>query len=304
MELDNLRAALTWSERGDPALGFRLISLLWFFLYLRGRISEGRDWLERMLAINPVVPLRYRIFALRGVGALANVQGDSARATAALGEALGLCREDGDEEQLGRCMNQLAIVYKSQGEYDRAMSLHEESLTMRRMRGDKGGIVESLTNLGTLAQASGKYHRARELFDEALALERTLGDTRMVAILVYNGGELAEQQGEMDLAVSMFTEALDISRGLGDLEVIAFCLDGLARVAHAHARTHRAGILYGAAAALRESAEVSLNSDQRSDYERVLADLRSTGGEDGFVAAWNDGRLMPLDQAIAYALEA
>jgi predicted ATPase/class 3 adenylate cyclase len=46
---DNLRAALEWSS-SDAEVGLRLAGALWFFWYLRGYVSEGREWLRQFLA--------------------------------------------------------------------------------------------------------------------------------------------------------------------------------------------------------------------------------------------------------------
>jgi predicted ATPase len=49
-DLDNLRAALTWSAQGDAAVpGLRLATALLFFWYMRGHLREGRDRLQTAL---------------------------------------------------------------------------------------------------------------------------------------------------------------------------------------------------------------------------------------------------------------
>ena len=50
-EHDNLRGALSWAlERDDAELGLRLCVALWWFWFVRGYLSEGRRWLEAVLA--------------------------------------------------------------------------------------------------------------------------------------------------------------------------------------------------------------------------------------------------------------
>ncbi len=80
-EADNLRAALSWAlEDGDTATALRLGAALWPAWYARGYLSEGRSWLERLLAADEasgqdVAPLP-RARVLDGAGLLAYGQED------------------------------------------------------------------------------------------------------------------------------------------------------------------------------------------------------------------------------------
>ena len=42
---------------------------------------------------------------------------------------------------------------------------------------------------------------------------------------------------------------------------------------------------------------------ERAEYEQVLAGLRAALGEPAFAAAWAEGEAMPLEQALAQALD-
>jgi hypothetical protein len=44
-------------------------------------------------------------------------------------------------------------------------------------------------------------------------------------------------------------------------------------------------------------------SEERPSCERCMATARAALGEAAFAAAWAEGRAMPLDEAVAYALE-
>src|SRR5207248_2594054 len=82
-EHDNLRAALRWAmDSGEVELGLRLAVALWPLWWVRGHLSEGRRWLEGLLARAahgegrvPVAP-SVRAQGLNWAGALAASQGD------------------------------------------------------------------------------------------------------------------------------------------------------------------------------------------------------------------------------------
>src|SRR5262249_56751080 len=51
-ERDNLRAALTWAaESGEAEIGLRTASALWRFWEMRSADVEGREHLDRLLAL-------------------------------------------------------------------------------------------------------------------------------------------------------------------------------------------------------------------------------------------------------------
>ena len=87
---DNLRAALGWAVRRDPARALLLAVSLWRYWLARGHFVEGAGWLERILAVAPEAsPERTRaLFALailearRGLSERLPSLGDAAVATA------------------------------------------------------------------------------------------------------------------------------------------------------------------------------------------------------------------------------
>jgi hypothetical protein len=61
--------------------------------------------------------------------------------------------------------------------------------------------------------------------------------------------------------------------------------------------------LFAAAAALRERARVPIEARQRAEYERQVSAVRAMLDADRFTAAWEEGRTMAVDEAIAAALQ-
>ncbi|MFE3798838.1 hypothetical protein KHQ06_26340 [Nocardia tengchongensis] len=75
-ELPNLRNALEFSlsESGETAL--RIVTALYMFWTLRGRLSEGRRWYERALTHSTDAQPLDRAKARRGAATMAVLQGD------------------------------------------------------------------------------------------------------------------------------------------------------------------------------------------------------------------------------------
>jgi tetratricopeptide (TPR) repeat protein len=114
LELDNLRAALTWAtEGGDRTLALRLAGALGQTWLNRGRVDEGADWLAQALAgddpAGSVAP-RARGVCLRWLGLIERSRGDPARAERHLREALALFREVGDRRLIVRGLVGLGML--------------------------------------------------------------------------------------------------------------------------------------------------------------------------------------------------
>jgi predicted ATPase len=82
---DNLRAALGWAVRHDPAQALLLAVSLWRYWLARGHFVEGAGWLERILAVSPA-PSPQRARALFALAVLEARRGHSER-MATLGDA-------------------------------------------------------------------------------------------------------------------------------------------------------------------------------------------------------------------------
>ena len=258
-EHDNLRAALRWSrESGESALGLRLAGALWRFWYVRGHLSEGRAWLDGLLALpaNDEGPdsAASRAKALTGAGVLANIQGDYDRATALCEESVALYRGLGDKQGMAVALNVLGDVAVKQGDYERAITLSEDSLALQRERGDKRGIAVALNNLGSVVQNHhGDYGRAVVLFEESLALFQDLGEKRGIALLSTNLGEVARYRHDYRRAATLLEESLILARELGDTWIMGITITYLADVARDQNNHEQANTLYREGLALYQT---------------------------------------------------
>jgi DNA-binding CsgD family transcriptional regulator len=157
---------------------------------------------------------------------------------------------------------------------------------------------------GEEARAQGDYDRARALYEESLALSRTIGHPCMVAGSLCNAGYIAQHLGDPEHGVTQFGEALALAWDQGDTRTAAHCLAGLAGSIGDLDQPEPAARLFGAAAALLETTDATMWPLDRVDYDRSLAAVRVQLGEAGFAAAWEAGRALPPERAIAEATAA
>jgi tetratricopeptide (TPR) repeat protein len=234
-ELDNLRAALAWSqlepERGE--LGLRLAGALWWFWDKRP--SEGRAWLEQAFAQTAALgctPLRAK--ALREVGHLAQSMGDYATAQARLEESIAMWRTLGDSRGLAYACIWLIDVMIDRGDFARAQALAEEGLALCEQVGDKWGMAWALNYLATPALNQGDYEAARTIFERTLALFRAVGDAHGTALSLHGLGAVADFQGDYAPARAHHEQALSLFRGFNDrlLVAVVLCYLGLAALHH------------------------------------------------------------------------
>lgn len=240
-EHDNLRAALRWAqERGETETGLRIAAALWRFWYMRGYLSEGRGWLERLLAQPVSVAADVRARVLQGADALAFQQGDLAHAAGLAEESLALYRGLGDTSGVAVMLNSLGNVTREQGDLRRAVALYEESLALYRDVGNTRGIAAVLNNLGTAARMQGDLERAAALHTESLAIKRASDDQHGIAYTLENLGSVAYEQGDLARADALLTESLTLRQALGDQHGLALGLAVLGAVARAQGDLARA----------------------------------------------------------------
>jgi predicted ATPase/class 3 adenylate cyclase len=237
------------------------------------------------------------------IGYLLSIQGQQVAAQVILEEALSLSRQLDMKAAMMDAVSEIAYIALSQGEYARASSLLEESLILAQEIGSTRGRSSVLNYQGQVAYALGDYARASALFTESLALRRKLGNRRGTIALINCLAEAILAQGDLEHTITLFLESLNLALDLNSQQGIAWGLSGLAGAAAAAGQVERAARLWGADEALREVAALPIWPDVQPIYDRAVAAARAQCDEQTFAAAWAAGRAMPLEQAIAYALE-
>lgn len=316
-EHDNLRAALDWSIRSQDAYtATRLTLALWRFWAEHQLVTEGRRWMEAVLALggpeggaggaDPTLPARRWAFLHLVTGMLAAGQGDYDRAVALYEESLALYRDLGHERGTSGPLRELGAVAYLRGSYERAIRLSEQALAISREFGSAFGAGLAVCTLTDALRAQGDTERARTLLEESsTSLRRQRYPLRVanaLAITLSRLGSIECEMGRDERASELFRESLGLARGFGFTFDAVICLAGMARVAAVQGKPERAARLLGTSAAQREEMGTPLTPIARTDHDHAVNAARTALGEDAFAAAWAEGHAMPLEEAIAEAV--
>jgi hypothetical protein len=101
----------------------------------------------------------------------------------------------------------------------------------------------------------------------------------------------------------LYENSLVTQRELGDTGKIAESLEGIASVVAALGLSLRAARIWGAAEGLREEIGSPLRPYERPNYYRHVVAARTREDNAAFDRAWQEGRALPLEQAMELALK-
>jgi tetratricopeptide (TPR) repeat protein len=231
------------------------------------------------------------------------MRGERETARVRLLEELSSAPEAGDHGSLSFARLKRGEAAYDAGDLATARTQFTECLQEAEVISHKRYKAMAVQKLGQVALKTGNLELARGRLEEALALGRELNEQHEIAISLRLLGEVTQAGGDLDAARAYYVESLTLFRPLRYRWGIAWGLDRLAGLAVAQTQAVRAARLFGAAAMLREAAGVSLPPVERPQIERELAVVCTALGEEAFAAAWSEGRAMPMDQAVGYALE-
>jgi DNA-binding CsgD family transcriptional regulator len=132
---------------------------------------------------------------------------------------------------------------------------------------------------------------------------RAIGSRLWVAGALEALGTCARERGDQCRAARLFGESLALLGARGNPTFVANCLKSLGAVAGVAGDPQQAARLLGAAEALRERQGVAVFPAELPRLERASAPARGRLSETSFAAAWAAGRALPVEQAIAEALQ-
>jgi predicted ATPase len=210
-ELANLRAALAWSQERDSAGGLRLMIQTHPFWVWRDHLSEGSEWLRRLLATRPASPLELRARGLWTLASLTEWQGNLAAAEALYEQGLAVAREAGDRAGAAMTLVALGLLASRRGAHEEAVPLLQESICAHEDVGWVGGGIRSRALLGLARSRLGEEARGMALIEESLALARRDDDWPGAVFALDLLGDLALERRDYPSAREFHGEKLVVA---------------------------------------------------------------------------------------------
>jgi tetratricopeptide (TPR) repeat protein len=221
--------------------------------------------------------------------------GDIATARVVAHEAVALARSTMQPGLLADAMGALDRVDIMSGNENDA-EFAQEALELCRQLGDHFRTSMVCNNLGSMAIARGDFAAARSYLEESVALSEMLASAPLDQ--TFNLGLADLLDGNLDDARSRFARCMVISRRVGDPSMIAYTMLGMALASAGVA----AAELLGAADALLGALEELLEPMESELREAAVARLRTELGGEAFEQAYDRGRGLSRDEAIARVL--
>ena len=301
-EHDNLRAAFDRLEKGgESRLALRLAGALLYF-WDAGYVAEGRHRLERVLA-GEEGSSPERAKALMASAQMARQSGDPGAAKGRAGEALALYRELGDVSGVAISELVLGLALADEGELASARDLFEDAVPLFRDADDENNALFAARLLAWMWEELGDYDRARALLEDSLDGARASANKSMEGQTLGALASLALREGRPPEAVSLLRDVLRIDRDLDMRYQTAIDLSRFARaLAYAGGAAVDAARLLSCAEASLEEIGTTGPPYLRTIHEEALEEISTRLDPAALAEAWEAGRKLTADEAVALAL--
>jgi predicted ATPase len=245
LEPDNFRAALAWLLENDAAGALQLADSLGDWWLMRGRLVEGREWLEAALQQSQPTPITAAVL-LRAM-AFVGRSGGMSEGERLAERSLVISRELGDREGMSQALQVLGVWAWIRGPYPRARELLDEAIDAARLAGSPLAEANARHALGLVAAAARDLAGARAVLeataDQLDRLPEDAGSSFLVATLgrvpVIVPGQPIRRVVQEDSPITF--------RQVGPRAAGGYVLNSLAIVARLSGDEARADVLLGEA---------------------------------------------------------
>jgi serine/threonine-protein kinase PknK len=304
VEHDNLRAALDFVRGSDVETYLRLSGLLGWFWQARSYFREGREHLMQALASTPEEPARpARARALWGAGSLLSWQGDTA-GRPFMHEALRMWRELGVRKEVALALEGIGWAQFLGSEDEAARATFEECLRIQKREGDPVLVNRAMVALAQALVALSRVDEARPMASDIIAYAKANDDRRSEHFGRHFLADCALVEEKCDESLDLYRQSLALARAIGDRLETSAEVQGVAMSLAGLGESERALRL---AAAMKSEWE-RLGVDLHIRFWDALLDryfgrARAALGAERAGRVWQEGLLLPFEEAVVLALE-
>jgi non-specific serine/threonine protein kinase len=303
-EHDNLRAALTWLiSQGSIDAGLQLANDSFAYWMYRGYFIDANARFEDLITRAGSEPSPQLARALGHKGQLNQALSNFERAMELTVQSIEMARQIGDQQTYALTTYHLADLLYTMGEFDPAEQYLLEALTLFEAQNDLVWSSLSLAMLSLIVHRRGDHEAAGQMVEEGLARAQESGYGWGIAICLNRQGRFASDDGDFEQAAALYQESLRLWNQVGDRWRVTRTLVDVADCAAMLGQPEFAARLLGAAEALNEPLATALRFADDVEWRRAHQETTNQLDPDALQRAWDRGRGMPWNQAVAEALE-
>ena len=304
MMRDNLRAALDWAiETGQTKVALELARKLHWFWFVRGDHTEGQQWLARVLEMRDVAahPTEQAEVLTQLANHIVLKTGDI-QAQPFVEQALLIARSHKDKHTTAKALVILGLISKYEKNFATAQAILRESQQLFQDVHDEWGYANATMALGSTFWEDENWATSLLLSQKAYAGFQKLGDRYFQSVTLRHIGFTSVNLGDLTNGIAALRESLLLAQQLHSKYEIGWTLWRFAEAVRQMDNFVRAVRLYEAARRNFENIGTWWQED-KIELEKILTACRAELDEAEFITAIEQGRLMTMEQAIAYALE-
>lgn len=247
----NLLAALEWSVAtpGETQVAATLGSLLRFHWHAGGNLSDGRRWLDRILALDER-PTPERGDALWVAAWVCTVQGDQEAAAQYLAACRDLAAVLDDELLRARADQWTGLLQLFTGDLDDSIASYRAAATVLEKHGEVAAVQMVLFQMAHAETYNGAPDSGLATCERVLAISRERGEQWCRAYTHWVAGLCHRHRGEPEAALAAAKEALELQREFQDGVCVGLTVELMSWLACEAGDLERSAELAGAASAV------------------------------------------------------
>ncbi|MFB7599642.1 AAA family ATPase [Streptomyces sp. NPDC056160] len=305
-DLPNLRSALEYCMSGpnEAHLGQYLAGCLWFCWAGCGRLTEGRHWLERAVALDGGHE-QSRLKALWVLGYVTILQGDTVPALAALEECSRAARSSASATALAYAEHRAGCLALVTDDVERAETLLRSALERYRELGELNStVLMGQVELAMTRAFQGDLPEAVRLCEDVRRVCDDHGERWSRAYALYVLAYAAWQEGNPGHARDLLADCLADAHGFHDLLGSVLAVELLALVTVSEGDAAEAAVLQGAAAGMWASVGLRLfgSAYYNAPHELGEARARERLGDERYEECVREGAGLGREAAVSRAL--
>jgi predicted ATPase len=290
-DIDNMRSASEFAiSSGDAETEMRFVAALWPYWHVRGHLAEGRDRLEAAIARQGATASGAYTRVVFGAGILAWSIGDYGRTRVLANELLEAAARSNSRSDEHGANKLLSHVALRERKFAAAERYSKRTLVLARTLESDHDVSTAQLNLAVVYLDWGKTEAAVPMLEAVLAYNRRTDNEEGAGYALLNLGEADYHLGDYAKARVRFEEARIAFESVGFKAHVGHALTGLAGVEASSGHHDEAARLLGRADALLARVGASKDDFDPTLAVKVAAAARADLGDDGFAAAYEEGR--------------